>query len=407
MESSAQRRVLADALEVVESVSPVDAVEAVTGELAAALGTDRVAFLIADLAGRALVRLDSGAAAGARGRHGVEASQYLPLTDAVVAEVLRRQRPVTMTTPTGWRLLAPVTQRGEVIGLLEVHLAVEPDDETVELVRRAAHLLAFVVIANRRHTDLFEWAQRSTAFELSAEIQRRLLPGAFTCEGGAFTLSGWLEPAATIGGDTFDYSMERDELHLSMTDAMGHGVASALIATLCVGSLRNARRAGASLVDQAAAADEAVRVYARHAFVTGVLGRVDLRSGVLSLISAGHVAPYLIRDTVIEPVQLPINRPFGLNAPQRYRSADLQLRPGDRFVIVTDGMLERRAAELPLTELLGHTRGLHAREATRRLADAVLDVAGPDLADDATILVVDWHGGHGHPRDSRAGADQH
>ena len=34
---------------------------------------------------------------------------------------------------------------------------------------------------------------------------------------------GWLEPAATIGGDTFDYSLARDVLHLSITDAMGHG----------------------------------------------------------------------------------------------------------------------------------------------------------------------------------------
>lgn len=40
------------------------------------------------------------------------------------------------------------------------------------------------------HTDLFEWRQRGTPFSLSAEIQRRLLPGAFACEAGAFTLAG-------------------------------------------------------------------------------------------------------------------------------------------------------------------------------------------------------------------------
>lgn len=107
-----------------------------------------------------------------------------------------------------------------------------------------------MVIANRRHTDLFEWGQRSTPFTLPAEIQRRLLPAAFTCEGGSFTLSAWLEPAANVGGDTFDYSVGRDVLHLTITDAMGHGVGSALTATLCVGSLRNTRRQGASLVEQ-------------------------------------------------------------------------------------------------------------------------------------------------------------
>ena len=138
--------------------------------------------------------------------------------------------------------MAPVTQRGDAIGLLEIALPAEPDHAAADEVSRAAHALAFVVIANRRHTDLFEWGQRTTPFTLAAEIQRRLLPAAFTCEADSFTLSAWLEPAASIGGDTFDYSLARDLLHLSITDAVGHGVHSALTATLCVGSLRNTRR---------------------------------------------------------------------------------------------------------------------------------------------------------------------
>ena len=118
-----------------------------------------------------------------------------------------------------------MTERGEAIGLLELRVPHEPAaGDAVAEIARLAHLLAFVVIANRRHTDLFEWGQRSRRSRLSAEIQQRLLPGRVTCEAGAFTLSAWLEPAASIGGDTFDYSLARDLLHLSMTDAMGHGV---------------------------------------------------------------------------------------------------------------------------------------------------------------------------------------
>jgi serine phosphatase RsbU (regulator of sigma subunit) len=313
---------------------------------------------------------------------------------------------LVVPAPDGWRLLAPVTQRGEVVGLLEVFLGREPDPDVVQVVERAAHILAFVVIANRRHTDLFEWGQRTTAFELSAEIQRRLLPGAFTCEAGALTVSAWLEPAASIGGDTFDYSLERDLLHLSVTDAMGHGVSSALLATLCVGSLRNSRRAGFSLTEQAELADAAMGANAQGSFVTGLLGRVDLQSGVLALVNAGHVLPFLVRGDSITNVELPVDLPFGLNGDRGYRQTEIPLEPGDRFVIVTDGMLERQAAKLSLTELLEHTRPLHPREATRHLADGVLHVAGPQLADDATILMLDWHGQHGRERDSRAGADR-
>lgn len=398
---------LSEVLEAVEAASPVDAVDAVTGRLAAALDADAVAFLIADLGGRALVRLGhgDGAVAGAR-RLGVESAEMLPLSDSLVGKVMADQRPVAVAMPVGWRVLAPVTQRGEAVGLLEVLLGDAPNDDAVQLVQRAAHVLAFVVIANRRHTDLFEWGQRTSAFELSAEIQRRLLPGAFTCEAGAFAVSAWLEPAASIGGDTFDYSLERDVLHLSVTDAMGHGVSSALLATLCVSSLRNSRRVGASLTEQAAAADEAMRANSRDSFVTGVLGRVDLNTGVLSLVNAGHVLPMLLRGTGIRRVELPVDLPFGLNDERGYRSTDLQLEPGDRFVVVTDGLIERRAAALPLLALLDRTRALHPREATRNLADAVLEVAGPQLADDATIFMLDWYAGHGRQRDSLAGADR-
>src|SRR6185369_13570326 len=119
-------------------------------------------------------------------------------------------------------------------------------------------ILAFVVIANRRHTDLFEWAQRTAPPTLSAEIQRRLLPAAYTCEAAAFTLAGWLEPAGSVAGDTFDYSLGRDTLHLSITDAMGHGVDSALIATLCVGSLRNSRRQGFDIAHAASRANDEI-----------------------------------------------------------------------------------------------------------------------------------------------------
>ena len=407
MSVTSQGSELSDALEAVEAASPVDAVRAVTARLASALQTDRVAFLIADLAGRALVRMRNGVGRNPDDRvFGAESAQTLPLSESVVGQVIAEQRPVTVPAPDGYRMLAPVTQRGEVVGVLEVFLSREPDDDAVQLVRRAAHVLAFAVIANRRHTDLFEWGQRTTPFELSAEIQRRLLPGAFTCEAGTFTLSAWLEPAASIGGDTFDYSVERDLLHLSVTDAMGHGVSSALLATLCVGSLRNNRRAGASLIEQAVGADDALGRYGNGGFVTGLLGRVDLNRGALGLVNAGHELPVLMRGTTITRLTLPVDRPFGLNGERGYRSTEVALEPDDRLVIVTDGMLEREAADLPLTDLLTQTRKLHPREATRQLADGVLEVAGPKLADDATILMLDWHGNHGRDRHSRAGADR-
>nr|WP_272955471.1 PP2C family protein-serine/threonine phosphatase [Pedococcus badiiscoriae] len=285
-----------------------------------------------------------------------------------------------------------------------------PDAAALAQVSRLGHLLAFVVIANRRHTDLFEWGQRSTVFTLPAEIQRRLLPAAFTCEAGAFTLSAWLEPAASVGGDTFDYCLSRDVLHLSLTDAMGHGVASALTATLCVGSLRNTRRRGGTLLGQATAASLALFEHASasgtESFATGMLGRLDLRSGILAMVNAGHAAPYLCRQGTTTPVLLPVDVPFGMFADTAYTSTDIPLQPGDRLVMVTDGMLERGAATLDLIAEIAQTRSLHPRETTRHLTDMVLALSGGALADDATLLVLDWHGAHGRNRVTSSGAEK-
>jgi serine phosphatase RsbU (regulator of sigma subunit) len=415
-------------LDAAEAASPVDAVEAVTRELGLALGATDVSFLIADLSGRALVRLahvpfghvhttdGSRSQASHVRRDDEELAVVLPFDGGPAEQAVRTQTVQVLAPlqPGGggadqWTVLAPMTERGEVIGLLELRVPAEPDADEVAEIARFAHLLAFVVIASRRHTDLYEWGQRSRRSTLSAEIQQRLLPGPRTCEAGAFTLSAWLEPAAEIAGDTFDYSLARDVLHLSMTDAMGHGVAAALTASLCVGGLRGARRDGASLLDQAVATNSALSAQAAGGavddFVTGLLGRLDLRSGELELVNAGHVAPYLMRGDTVSSMDLPADLPFGLFADTRYRSTVVPLEPGDRVVLVTDGMLERNAAGNDLVAAIRETRELHPREAARELADSVLRATGHDLLDDATVLLLDWHGGHDRKRNAEAGAD--
>ncbi len=413
-----------------ESASPVDAVEAVTHELGLALGASAVSFLIADLSGRALVRLarvdlapageagaDTRLAPGER-RQSEESATVLAFDGGPAEQVVRSQQTMVLAADTSgggpdgvesWRVLAPVTERGEVIGLLEFLVPDEPPRAAVSEIARLAHLLAFVIIANRRHTDLYEWGQRTRPLSLSAEIQHRLLPGPQTCEAGAFTLAGWLEPSAGIAGDTFDFNLARDVLHLSITDAMGHGVAAALNATLCVGSLRNARSTGASLLEQTMITNESLVEHAVNTgledFVTGLVGRLDLRTASLELVNAGHVAPYLARGSDVAAVDLPADLPLGLFTDAAYRVSRHVLEPGDRLVFVTDGMLERNAADVDLPSIIQETRSLHPREAVRAMADRTLEATGHSLKDDATVLCLDWHGGHGGARNSEHGAD--
>jgi serine phosphatase RsbU (regulator of sigma subunit) len=141
-------------------------------------------------------------------------------------------------------------------------------------------------------------------------------------------------------------------------------------------------------------------------FVTGVIGRVDLRTGSAELVNAGHVAPYLARGSRPALLDLPVHLPLGLFAGTAYRTSRVDLQPGDRLVLLTDGMVERNAVGLDFAAAIVETQALHPREAVRALADRVLEETGNKLKDDATVLCLDWHGGHGQDRDSHHGADQ-
>jgi serine phosphatase RsbU (regulator of sigma subunit) len=394
-------------LEKVEAASPIEAVEVVADELAAMVGAHSVRFLIADLSGRAVVRFGELApGVGAVQLEGVEDAFPVRLTGTVYERVLRTQQVDVRQTGNGAVLTVPVTDRGEAIGLLELTLPQVPDEQVVADVAAAAHALAYVVVANRRHTDLFEWGQRTTHFTLAAEIQRRLLPSTYTCEAGQFTVAGWLEPASSVGGDTFDYSLDRDALHVSITDAAGHEVAAALLATLLVGSLRNERRRGADLGEQARNANDVLAAHSTVGqFVTGQLLRVDLHTGDALIVNAGHPFPLRLRQGRVEEIELDIDLPFGLEPGRSFRLQQFPLQAGDRVVFVTDGMLERNAERLDVAQTLGRSRNMHPRELVHALGAAVLRATGGDLRDDATIVCLDWHGGPPRRRVSARGAD--
>jgi hypothetical protein len=188
-------------LNAVEDATPAAAVEVMATELARSVDATEVTFLAVDLRGRQLARLtrvelgQDGTGGAMRGSDG-DRSEEVPMpVGGRFEQVLRAQNVMVEPAKPDWRVLVPVSERGEAVGILEMLVPEEPDDDGLSYLRSIGHLLAFVVIANRRHTDLFEWGQRSTPFELSAEIQRRLLPGAFTCEAGQFALShGWSPP---------------------------------------------------------------------------------------------------------------------------------------------------------------------------------------------------------------------
>lgn len=234
---------LGEALVAAEAAPPVESVDVIAASLRRQLGARSVSFLITDFTGASVVRL------GTTDDIDLERSaDPIAVSGTVYDKVIRTQRPHVEVVENGaWtRVIAPVTNRGDALGLLELHLPQHPGADTLLRISRSAHALAYIIIANRPFTDLYQWGRRTSPLGLAAEIQHRLLPTSLACEAAQFAVAGALEPAEHVGGDTFDYVIDRDYVQLSVTDAMGHDVDAALLATLLVGALRRARRQGAS-----------------------------------------------------------------------------------------------------------------------------------------------------------------
>lgn len=367
---------------------PVESAEAVAFKLARSLDALSVSFLITDFTGNAVVRLTNTDAG--------EEREHIKLPGTIYEQVLRDQRVSVRPAPENDRqvqIVAPVTNRGDAIGLLEVFLPAAPEPATVQTIAEAAHALAYILIANRRFTDLYQWGRRTLPVNLAAEIQNTLLPDSLTCEAPQFTVSGELIPAETIAGDTFDHSLDRHTLHVSITDAMGHNVRAALMATLLVGALRCARRRGADLAEQAHQAHQALLDHGLLGpLVTGQLLRIDLQTGSAGFVNAGHPWPWRLRGGRLDHISPEIDPPFGAPLPHPHRVQSLQLQPGDRLILVTDGMLERNAAAEELPTLINTTRDLHPRETVHALTQAVLHAQQGVLHDDATVVCLDWRG---------------
>ncbi|MEV3973075.1 PP2C family protein-serine/threonine phosphatase [Streptomyces sp. NPDC050698] len=378
---------LAEVLAEAEAAAPVRSLDVVAHNLRERFGARYVSFLFVDVVGRRLLRVhEEGATAQERG------ADQIRLAGSVYDEVLRGQKLVQVSGEAReQRVLAPVTNRGDAIGVLELYLAHVTQD-VLEQVEEAAHALAYIIVTDRRFTDLYYWGNRTASVSLAAEIQRQLLPSAPSCDAPEFALAGALVPASDIAGDTYDYSLDDNTLHMSITDAMGHDVDASLMATLLVNASRGARRAGASLAEQARQTHQALIDHGRRTFATGQLLRIALDGTGAQLVNAGHLWPLRLRDGRVDEVQLQINLPFGVPAQGPYQVQDIDLLPGDRLVLYTDGMQERQAEVVDMAGIMRDTVGEHPREAVRAMVDAVTDACGGHVGDDATVLCLDWRG---------------
>ena len=317
----------------------------------------------------------------------------------------RRVAPQVSAAGAARRLWVPVLDGVERLGVAEYLLPSEgddPDPVTVRMLAQFTHLVAELLVSKGVYTDAYEWTRRREPMSLAAEMQWNLLPP-LTFGTPQVVISGLLAPAYDVGGDVFDYAVNGGTAHVAVMDAMGHGLVASALSSLAVAAYRNARRAGLGLQDTALAVDEALRTaHGGERYVTGLLGTLDLDSGLFRWLSAGHPAPLLLRDRKVlgslamEPAQpLGLLDLVGLEPPPVLEES---LQPGDRLLLFTDGVEEARGRDgsffgvQRLADFVAResASGEPTPEVMRRLQHAILEHQRGRLQDDATTLFVEW-----------------
>ncbi|BCJ60590.1 PP2C family protein-serine/threonine phosphatase [Micromonospora endophytica] len=289
----------------------------------------------------------------------------------------------------------PVSMRGERRGVLR--LAPVTDAEQLTGLWEIATALAHEIAAVDAGTDVYRVARRTQRLTLAAEVQWELLPGR-SRNRPSFSLAGQLEPAYAVRGDSFDWSDDGESVWTATINGMGEGVAASMLTTLATCALRNARRAGVSLADQAALADQAIySMYRGEQHVSTLLLQIDLRSGLLSIVDAGSPRLILLRNGEVSVQALEAQFPLGMFEGTHYQEQQIQLQPADRLFMISDGVIEAagqnmRYGATALDRMLRRTKPMRPLDAVRSiLGDLRAFVAG-DLTDDAVVVCLDWFG---------------
>ncbi|ATE54578.1 serine/threonine protein phosphatase [Actinosynnema pretiosum] len=303
-------------------------------------------------------------------------------------------------------LWVPVLDGTERLGAARMALPAGADPHDPALRERCwtlAGLIAHLVVGKQAYGDLFHRVRRTKPLSVASELLWQLLPPtAFACDRAVIAAA--MEPYDRVGGDGYDYAVDDGLAHVAIFDAMGHDLPAGLITSLALAATRNARRAGADLVAAAALADETITAHRRSGtlvYATAFLASLDLDSGRLDYLNAGHPPPVVLRQgRGVRLLDEPGRTPLGLADFQQAAPPVLheQLQPGDRVLFYSDGVVEARDAAgttfgldrlVDLTERHEHA-GLPAPETLRRVVRAVLDHQGGELQDDATLLMLEW-----------------
>ena len=264
--------------------------------------------------------------------------------------------------------------------------------------------LHYAQAAKERRALALENERIGTELAMAARIQANSLPKEFPPfpDRKEFDIYASMTPAKKVGGDLYDFFLiDDDHLGLVIGDVSGKGVPASLFMMVATSLIRNA--AMAEISPAKALTTVNAQICARNPeemFVTVWLGVLEISTGKLTAASAGHEYPALkAPDGHFELIKDKHGFVIGGMEGIRYREYTLQMDPGAKLFVYTDGVAEATNSS---EELFGTERMIDAlREAEECNPQTIIEsvkasvdaFVGPaPQFDDLTVLCVEYHG---------------
>ncbi len=217
-----------------------------------------------------------------------------------------------------------------------------------------------------------------------------------------------VEPAQKVGGDLYDVLMlDQRRLFFAIADVSGHGIPAALFMAMSMGVLRAATLRHSEALDQVfreanaeilAASDDLMREGTSMMFVTVFAGVLDLATGLIVYVNAGHDSPFVRRrDATVLLLETEGGPPLGTVEHFPYAVGRLQLAPEELVLLYTDGVVEAENREgtaytmARLEKVLASAPQGDAKSVVELVRSDVRQfIAEAGQADDLTVLAVRW-----------------
>jgi len=259
-------------------------------------------------------------------------------------------------------------------------------------------------LLERQVRDSVDKQQIASELAVATHIQTSMLPCIFPAfpEREEFDIFATMEPAKEVGGDFYDFFLvDDDHLAVVIADVSGKGVPAALFMVIAKTLIKDHAQTGAAPDAVFAKVNQLLcESNDEGLFVTAWMGVLELSTGHLSYVNAGHNPP-LLRQAGGEFVFLRGRSGFVLAGMEgtRYRMGTLKLSAGDTLYLYTDGVTEATDTGLELygEERLSAVLNAHGDHDPEPLLSAVkADVdtfvgAAPQF-DDITMLGLRYYG---------------